>query len=51
MRTILSLRGYPVGSIPSTIVVDRQHRVAHIWLLPVTEKHLSTVVSAIAAEN
>jgi peroxiredoxin len=51
MRTILSLRGYPVGSIPSTIVVDRQHRVAHIWLLPVTEKDLSTVVSAIAAEN
>ena len=51
MRTILSLRGYPVGSIPSTIVLDRQHRVAHIWLEDVTEKQLTDVVSAIAAEN
>jgi thiol-disulfide isomerase/thioredoxin len=51
MRTILSLRGYPVGSIPSTIVLDREHRVAHIWLLPVTEKEVTTVVSAIATES
>jgi thiol-disulfide isomerase/thioredoxin len=51
MRTILSLRGYPVGSIPSTIVLDRQHRVAHIWLNEVTEKQVTDVVSAIAAEN
>ena len=51
MRTILSLRGYPVGSIPSTIVLDRQHRVAHIWLEDVTEKQLTDVVSAIASEN
>jgi thiol-disulfide isomerase/thioredoxin len=51
MRTILSLRGYPASSIPSTIVLDRQHRVAHIWLTEVTEKALTSVVSTIAAEH
>lgn len=53
MRTMLSLRGYPTGSIPSTIVLDRQHRVAQIWLLsaevPINE--LVSVVSGVAAEK
>jgi thiol-disulfide isomerase/thioredoxin len=33
MRTLLSLRGYPATAIPSTVVLDRQHRVAQIWLV------------------
>ncbi len=37
MRTLLSIRGFPPGSIPSTIVIDRQGRVAHIWLRAITE--------------
>lgn len=32
MRTLLSLRGFPSSAIPSTFVLDRDHRVAHIWL-------------------
>lgn len=50
-RVILSLRGFPASKIPSTIVLDRQHRVAHIWLGEVTEDKVTTVVSAIAAES
>jgi thiol-disulfide isomerase/thioredoxin len=51
MRTILSLRGYPAASIPSTIVLDRQHRVAQIWLTSVSMDELQSVVSDIAAEK
>jgi len=51
MRTLLSLRGYPASSIPSTIVLDRAHRVAHIWLLPVTDEQVVAVVSAVAGES
>jgi thiol-disulfide isomerase/thioredoxin len=51
MRTLLSLRGYPASSIPSTIVLDRAHRVAHIWLRPVTAEEVITVVSAVARES
>ena len=52
MRTLLSIRGYPSGSIPSTIVVDRQGRVAHIWLEEITDpKQLTTAVLQIAAEK
>lgn len=50
-RVILSLRGYPASAIPSTIVLDRQHRVAHIWLGEISEDKVTSVVSAIAAES
>ena len=50
MRTLLSLRGYPASSIPSTIVLDRQHRVAQIWLRSVSEEELVATVAAIATE-
>lgn len=33
MRTILSLQGYPATAIPSTIVLDREQRVAQIYLV------------------
>ena len=50
LRTMASIRGYPVNSIPSTIVVDRQGRVAQVWLRQVTETELVAAVSAIASE-
>jgi peroxiredoxin len=50
-RTLLSIRGYPVNSIPSTIVLDRQHRVAHIWLtLLSSPAPLVDVAGRVAAE-
>lgn len=50
MRALLSIRGYPVDRIPSTIVLDRQGRVAQIWLRPVTSTEVVAAVSAIATE-
>lgn len=52
MRTLLSIRGFPTGSIPSTIVIDRQGRVAHVWLEPITDPdQMIDTVAAIAAEE
>ena len=52
MRTLLSIKGFPTGSIPSTIVIDRQGRVAHVWLEAFTSPDaLIDTVSAIAAEG
>ncbi len=51
MRTLLSLRGYPASAIPSTIVLDRDHRVAHIWLESVTADELEAAIAPIAAES
>lgn len=42
MRTVTSLRGFPTAAIPATIVLDGQHRVAHIWF---GEVHKSELVS------
>lgn len=51
MRTLLSIRGFPTN-IPYTIVLDRQHRVAHIWLMELTSPApLVDVASRIAAEG
>lgn len=52
MRTLLAIRGYPASGIPSTIVLDRQGRVAHIWLEAIDDpKEMIDVVGAIAAEH
>lgn len=52
MRTILSLRGYPATAIPSTIVLDRQLRVAQIWLVSaaVPPLEMKQRIEEIAAE-
>ncbi len=39
-RSLLSLSGYPRSVVPSTIVLDRQHRVAAIYLERVTASML-----------
>ena len=53
MRTILSLRGYPNAAIPSMVVLDRQHRVAQIWLVSadVPVGTMKSTIAAIAAEK
>lgn len=39
-RSLLALNGYPRAVVPSTIVLDRQHRVAAIYLERVTASML-----------
>ena len=52
MRTLLAIRGFPTSAIPSTIVIDRQGRVAHVWLEEITDAaQLIDTVSAVAAEQ
>lgn len=49
-RSLLSLRHYPRGTVPSTIVLDRQHRVAAVFLTEMLESELLPEVQKIAAE-
>lgn len=53
MRTLLSLRGYPATAIPSMLVLDRQHRVAQIWLASaiVPMGTMKSTIASIAAEK
>lgn len=51
MRTLLSLRGFPTGSVPATLVLDKSHKVAHIWLGPVTAGQLVPVAKGLLAES
>ncbi|MPZ00532.1 MAG: redoxin domain-containing protein [Actinophytocola sp.] len=50
-RTLLNFRGYPRNIVPSTIVLDRQHRVAAVFLKPLLEEDLLPVVRRVAAET
>lgn len=50
-RTALAFRNYPPNSIPSTIVIDRQGRVAAVHLGPLLASDLRTIVTPILAER
>ena len=49
-RSLLALRGFPRNTVPSTIVLDRRHRVAAVFLTAVRVSELLPVVQRIAAE-
>jgi thiol-disulfide isomerase/thioredoxin len=49
-RALLALQNYPRSTIPSTIVLDRQHRVAAIYLTEVVESDLLPEIQRVAAE-
>ncbi|WP_442876166.1 TlpA family protein disulfide reductase [Amycolatopsis sp. NBC_01480] len=50
-RVLLQLAGYPRNIIPSTIVLDRQHRVAAVFLRPVLVTDLMPTVQRLLAEK
>ncbi|MEU4669172.1 TlpA disulfide reductase family protein [Amycolatopsis sp. NPDC023774] len=50
-RVLLSLEGYPRNLIPSTIVLDKQHRVAAIFLRDVLASDLMPTVKGLLAEK
>ncbi|MDV7199620.1 TlpA disulfide reductase family protein [Rhodococcus kroppenstedtii] len=51
MRTLLALGGaYPTSVIPSTLVLDRRHRVAAVFLRALLAEDLQPVVERVAAE-
>lgn len=49
-RSLLALRGYPRNVVPSTLVLDRRHRVAAVFLTALREPELLPVVRRLAAE-
>ncbi|MFE0028152.1 redoxin domain-containing protein [Amycolatopsis sp. NPDC059021] len=49
-RTLLQLSGYPRNIIPSTLVLDKHHRVAAVFLRQVLASDLLPVVQSLAAE-
>ncbi|WP_083880909.1 TlpA disulfide reductase family protein [Nocardia araoensis] len=52
MRTLLALGGnFPTSVIPTTLVLDRQHRVAAVFLRSLLAEDLQPVVESIAAEE
>lgn len=51
LRSLIALGSkYPTSVIPSTIVLDRQHRVAAVFLKALTPSDLQPVVTRLAAE-
>lgn len=51
MRTLLTLgKNYPTSVIPTTIVLDRQHRVAAVYLKELLASDLQPVVERVAQE-
>jgi peroxiredoxin len=52
MRTLLALGGnYPTSVIPSTLVLDREHRVAAVFLRALLTEDLQPVIEKVAAES
>ncbi|MCW2655600.1 MAG: thiol-disulfide isomerase-like thioredoxin [Mycobacterium sp.] len=52
MRTMIALGGkFPSTVIPSTLVLDRQHRVAAVFLRELLAEDLQPVVQRVAAET
>lgn len=51
LRSLVALGSkYPTSVIPSTLVLDRQHRVAAVFLKALTPSDLQPVVTRLAAE-
>ena len=49
-RTLAALKGYPRNTVPSTIVLDRRHRVAAVYLTTIRVPELIPLVQRLAAE-
>ncbi|MCF7552946.1 TlpA disulfide reductase family protein [Pseudonocardia sp. WMMC193] len=49
-RSLAALSGYPRNVVPSTLVLDRQHRVAAVYLTVIRPSDLLSTVQRVAAE-
>lgn len=49
-RSLLALKGYPRNIVPSTIVLDKQHRVAVVFLKELLAEDLLPVVNRLVDE-
>jgi hypothetical protein len=49
-RSLLALRGVPRNVVPMTVVLDKRHRVANVFLTDLLAEDLLPVVRRLAAE-
>jgi hypothetical protein len=49
-RVLMRLQGYPRNVVPSTIVLDRQHRVAAVYLTRIPLANLGSLIDRLKAE-
>jgi thiol-disulfide isomerase/thioredoxin len=49
-RSLLALKGYPRSVVPSTIVLDKRHRVAAVFLRDLLAKDLTPVIDRLMKE-
>jgi peroxiredoxin len=49
-RSLLSLKGYPRNTVPSTIILDRQHRVAAVYLIGILAKDIEPLLKQLTDE-
>lgn len=49
-RGLLQLSGYPLNAVPSTIVIDKQQRVAAVYLRSLLASDVQPLVEKLAAE-
>lgn len=49
-RSLLALKGFPRNVVPATIVLDKKHRVANVFLEELLAEDLLPVVKRLAAE-
>lgn len=50
-RSLLALKGYPRTVVPSTIVLDKEHRVAAVFLRDVMAEDLTPLLDRLRAES
>lgn len=50
-RTLLAFRGIPKSVTPTTIVLDRRHRVAAVFLGPINDAEVRPLIDRLAAEH
>ncbi|HEX6357230.1 TlpA disulfide reductase family protein [Actinophytocola sp.] len=50
-RSLLPLKGYPRSAVPSTIVLDKQHRVAAVYLVELLAEDLTPLLDRLLAEK
>lgn len=51
MRSLLGMKGYPRSAVPSTIVLDKQHRVAAVYLRDLLASDLTPLIDRLLAEK
>lgn len=48
---VAALRGFPTSVVPTTILLDKQHRVAAVYLVEITDDKLNSAIERLLAEE